>query len=187
MPNILEELKQGLQLLKLEWAEDLANYKKKFLNTSIADKKKEGITWHPILLKKHKIGMGERLLVEVERMDTNYPSSFSSGKSVTFFSTHEGYQGMENRVNGVVNQVKKDLMVVTLQADEIPDWMQDSRLGVDLLFDEASYREMETALKKVIKGENIRLAELRDIALGEKKPSFKELPAFELPSEFFLL
>lgn len=85
MPNILEELKHGLQLLKLEWSEDLANYKKKFLNTSIADKKKEGITWHPILLKKHKIGMGERLLVEVERMDSNYPSSFSSGKSVTFF------------------------------------------------------------------------------------------------------
>lgn len=181
MPNILEELKQGLQLLKLEWAEDLANYKKKFLNTSISDKKKEGITWHPILLKKHKIGMGERLLVEVERMDTNYPSSFSSGKSVTFFSTHEGYQGADYRVNGVVNQVKKDTMVVTLQADEIPDWMQDSRLGVDLLFDEASYREMESALKKVIKGENIRLSELRDIALGEKKPSFKELPLFELP------
>ncbi|MBA4301936.1 MAG: IGHMBP2 family helicase [Cyclobacterium sp.] len=181
MPNILEELKHGLQLLKLEWSEDLANYKKKFLNTSIADKKKEGITWHPILLKKYKIGMGERLLVEVERMDSNYPSSFSSGKSVTFFSTHEGCQGSENRVNGVVNQVKKDSMVVTLQADEIPDWMQDSRLGVDLLFDEASYREMESALKKVIKGENIRLVELRDIALGEMKPRVKEMSEFDLP------
>ncbi|HSF52792.1 MAG TPA: hypothetical protein VLA71_03520, partial [Algoriphagus sp.] len=144
MPNIIEELKQGLKLLKLEWSEDLAQYKKKFLNTSLADKKKEGITWHPIQLKKSKIGMGERLLVEVERLDSNYPSAFSSGKSVTFFSTHEGYQGAENRVNGVVNQVKKDSMVVTLQADELPDWMQDTRLGVDLLFDEASYREMES-------------------------------------------
>jgi ATP-dependent RNA/DNA helicase IGHMBP2 len=179
MPNIIEELKQGLKLLKLEWSEDLAQYKKKFLNTSLADKKKEGITWHPIKLKKSKIGMGERLLVEVERLDSNYPSAFSSGKSVTFFSTHEGYQGAENRVNGVVNQAKKDSMVVTLQADELPEWMQDTRLGVDLLFDEASYREMEAALKKVIGGENPRLAELRDIALGEKIPKFGELPPVE--------
>jgi ATP-dependent RNA/DNA helicase IGHMBP2 len=170
MPNIIEELKQSLKLLKLEWSEDLAQYKRKFLNTSLAEKKKEGLTWHPIQLKKTKIGMGERLIVEVERMDSNYPSTFSSGKSVTFFSTHEGYQGAENRVNGVVNQVFRDSMVVTLQADEIPDWMQDSRLGVDLLFDEASYREMEFALKKVIAGENPRLAELRDIALGQKSP-----------------
>lgn len=181
MSNINDELKQGLKLLKLEWSEDLAQYKKKFLNTSISDKKKEGITWHPILLKKSKIGMGERLLVEVERLDSSYPSSFSSGKSVTFFSTHEGYQGAENRVNGVVNQVKKDSMVVTLQADEIPDWMQDARLGVDLLFDEVSYREMESALKKVMAGENLRVAELRDIAYGEKNPKFRELPLIELP------
>ncbi len=160
MPNISEELKQGLKLLKLEWSEDLAQYKKKFLNTSIADKKKEGITWHPIQLKKSKIGMGERLLVEVERLDSGYPSAFSSGKSVTFFSTQDGYHSPENRVNGVINQVKQDMMVVTLQADEIPDWMQGSRLGVDLLFDEASYREMESALKKVMAGENLRLAEL---------------------------
>jgi ATP-dependent RNA/DNA helicase IGHMBP2 len=182
MPNITEELKQGLKLLKQEWAEDLAQYKKKFLNTSLADKKKEGITWYPILLKKSKIGMGERLLVEVERTDTDYPSSFGSGKSVTFFSNQEGYQSSENRINGVVNQVKRDSMIVTLQGDEIPDWMNEGRIGVDLLFDEASYREMESALKKVMTAENPRLIEIRDIALGEKAPKSKNLPFSELPS-----
>lgn len=39
-------------------------------------------------------------------------------------------------------------MVVTIQADELPEWMLDSRLGVDLLFDENTYREMELAVKK---------------------------------------
>jgi superfamily I DNA and/or RNA helicase len=174
MPNIEEELKQGLKLLKLEWQEDLAQYQKKFLNTSLTEKKKEGITWHPIQLKKSKIGMGERLLVEVERLDNKYPSSFSSGKSVSFFSTQEGYHSSENRVNGVVNQVKKDTMVVTLQADELPEWMENNRLGVDLLFDEASYREMEFALKKVIVAESQRLKELREILLGSAQPNFSE-------------
>ena len=180
MSNYPEELKQGLKLLKLEWQEDLAQYKKKFLNTSVADKKKEGITWHPILLKKTKIGMGERLTIEVERTDSSYPSAFGSGKSVTFYSTQEGYHGSEFRVNGVVNQAKKDTLIVTLQADEVPDWMDSGRLGVDLLFDEASYREMGSALKKVISPDNSRLTELRDIAYGEKNPKFKEIPTLEL-------
>lgn len=176
MPNIKEELKNGLKLLKLEWQEDLAQYKKKFLNTSLADKKKEGITWHPIQLKKSKIGMGERLLVEVERFDSNHPSAFNSGKSVSFFTTQDSYQSAEHRVNGVINFVKKNSMTVTLQVDEIPDWMEGNRLGVDLLFDEASYREMEFALKKVISGENQRVEELKDMLLGDKAPQFSDKP-----------
>ncbi|MCS5488821.1 AAA domain-containing protein [Algoriphagus limi] len=172
MDKVTEELKKGLKLLRLEWEEDLAQYKKKFLNTSLADKKKEGITWHPIQVKKAKIGMGERLLVEIERLDSNQNSAFQSGKSVAFFSTQEGYSKSENRINGVINQVKKDSMIVTLQVDELPEWMDSTRLGVDLLFDEGSYREMEFALKKVINPENIRLRELKEILLGDKEPSF---------------
>lgn len=175
MDKVTEELRKGLKLLKQEWQEDLAQYKKKFLNTSLADKKKEGITWHPIQVKKAKIGMGERLLVEIERLDSSQNSAFQSGKSVAFFSTQDGYASSENRVNGVINQVKKDSMIVTLQADELPDWMDSSRLGVDLLFDEASYREMEFALKKVISPENQRLKELREILIGDRAAAFSDL------------
>lgn len=174
MDKVTEELKKGLKLLKQEWQEDLAQYKKKFLNTSLADKKKEGITWHPIQLKKAKIGMGERLLVEIEKLDQSQNSAFQSGKSVAFFSTQDGYASSENRVNGVINQVKKDTMIVTLQADELPEWMDSSRLGVDLLFDEASYREMEFALKRVIEADNLRLKELKETLLGERTSVFSE-------------
>ncbi|WP_288372631.1 AAA domain-containing protein [uncultured Algoriphagus sp.] len=175
MDKVTEELRKGLKLLKQEWQEDLAQYKKKFLNTSLADKKKEGITWHPIQVKKAKIGMGERLLVEIERLDSNQNSAFQSGKSVAFFSTHEGYASSEYRINGVINQVRKDSMIITLQADELPEWMDSSRLGVDLLFDEASYREMEFALKKVISPENQRLKELREILIGDRAAAFCDL------------
>ncbi|MEN2280956.1 AAA domain-containing protein [Algoriphagus sp. SE2] len=174
MDKVTEELKKGLKLLKLEWQEDLAQYKQKFLNSSIAEKKKEGITWHPVLLKKSKIGMGERLLVEIERTDSNQSSAFSSGKSVSFFTTQDRYQSAEHRVNGVINFVRNNSMIVTLQVDEIPDWMEGGRLGVDLLFDEASYREMEFALKRVISTENKRVEELKEILLGKKSPQFSE-------------
>ncbi|MFC5625304.1 IGHMBP2 family helicase [Algoriphagus winogradskyi] len=182
MDKVTEELKKGLKLLKLEWQEDLAQYKQKFLNTSLAEKKKAGITWHPIQLKKSKIGMGERLIVEVERSDASYASSFNSGKSVSFFSTHEYYNATENRVNGVINFVRQNTMTVTLQADELPEWMDGGKLGVDLLFDEASYREMEFALKKVISSENKRVDELKEILLGEKAPQFSEKQIYTKPN-----
>ncbi|WP_268036654.1 AAA domain-containing protein [Algoriphagus sp. PAP.12] len=179
MDKVTEELKKGLKLLKLEWQEDLAQYKKKFLNTSLQAKKKEGITWYPVQVKKSKIGMGERLLVEIEKLDHHQASSFQSGKSVSFFSNQEGYLSAEFRVNGVINTVKKDMMVVTLQADELPEWMEGSKLGVDLLFDEASYREMEYALKQVIKGDTPRINEFKEILLGDQAPKFNSLARIE--------
>ena len=60
-------------------------------------------------------------------------------------------------------------MVITLNADELPDWIEDSLLGVDVMFDEMSYREMEFALKEVMKAEDNRDAELREILLGTEK------------------
>ena len=169
MGNIQEELRNSLKLLKQEWEEDLIQYKKKFLYTSISDKKEEGVCWYPVQLKKSKIGFGERLIVEFERFDPGAPHSFQSGKSVSIFSNQTQFQS--HRISGVINQVKKDTMVVTLQSDDVPEWMHQGKLGIDLLFDEASYREMEYAMKAVIKSEKGRLGELKEILLGEKAPS----------------
>ncbi|MCR9017231.1 AAA domain-containing protein [Aquiflexum gelatinilyticum] len=168
MGNIQEELRNSLKLLKQEWEEDLQQYKKKFLYTSISDKKEEGVCWYPVQLKKSKIGFGERLILEFERFDPGAPHVFQSGKSVSIFSNQPQFQSQ--RVNGVINQVKKDAMIVTLQAEDIPDWMHQGKLGIDLLFDEASYREMESAMKAVIKSEKGRLGELKEILLGERAP-----------------
>ncbi|MCH6201158.1 AAA domain-containing protein [Aquiflexum sp. LQ15W] len=168
MGNIQEELRNSLKLLKQEWEEDLQQHKKKFLYTSISDKKEEGVCWYPVQLKKTKIGFGERLILEFERFDTGAPHVFQSGKSVSIFSNQPQFQS--RRVNGVINQVKRDTMIVTLQAEDVPDWMHQGKLGIDLLFDEASYREMESAMKAVIKSDKGRLGELKEILLGERAP-----------------
>src|SRR5690606_23059562 len=69
-------------------------------------------------------------------------------------------------------------MVITLTGDHLPDWIHDGKLGVDLLFDEASYREMEWTLKKLLKTDSGRIAELRDILLGEKPADFSTTSSF---------
>jgi ATP-dependent RNA/DNA helicase IGHMBP2 len=175
MSNIQDQLRNTFKLLKIEWEEDLTQYKKKFLYTSVADKKEEGVCWYPVLLKKSKIGHGERIIVDLERLDTSYAHIFQSGKSVSIFSTLEGYH--HQRINGVINQVKKEVMVITIQVDEIPEWMHKGKMGIDLLFDEASYREMEFAMKAVLKAEKGRIHELKSILMGETVATF-ETPIF---------
>lgn len=174
MSKIQEELKISLKLLKQEWQEDLEQYKKKFLYSSLSDKKDEGICWYPVSLKKTRFGYGERLIIDLEKSESNQAHLFQSGKSVSIFSNHESYNSPKNRINGVINQVKKDVMTVTLQVEELPEWFHKGRMGVDLLFDEASYREMENALHAVSKADNSRLGELKRVLLGENAADFRK-------------
>src|SRR5690606_3446951 len=73
-------------------------------------------------------------------------------------------------------------MVITLNADDLPDWLEDGHLGVDVMFDEGTYREMEYALKTVMQAEDSRLAELRDILLGTKPARFAQRESTTAPA-----
>ena len=166
-PN--DQLLRTLELIKLERQADLEQYRQKILLRSLQQRTKEGSTWYPVSLKRDYIGTGERPTIEVER--TNHleqPHSFQSGKVVSVFSNASG-KSARKHVNGVVNYVRDNTMVITLNGDDLPDWIADGLLGVDVMFDEMSYREMEFTLKEVIKADGNRVAELKNILLGNAK------------------
>lgn len=163
-----QQLQKTLELIKLERQADLDYYRQKVLLRSLQQRTKEGTTWYPVRLKRDYIGTGERLIVEIDRTShMDQPHAFQSGKSVSFFSNAAG-KPERDHVNGVINYVRDNTMVITLNADDLPDWIEDSLLGVDVMFDEMSYREMEFALKEVMKAEDNRVAELREILLGSE-------------------
>jgi ATP-dependent RNA/DNA helicase IGHMBP2 len=183
MSRIIEELKHTLSLLKIEWKEDLEYYKRKVLLASIQDKKKDGVCWYPVVIKKSYISTGEQLVVEVERIsEKDTPHVFQSGKIVSFYSNTSEKDNRHNHVSGVIKFHKGNLMAITLNANDLPDWIDDGKLGVDLLFDEASYKEMEFAMKKVINLEGGRTFELREILLGSKDATFHEGERIEAPN-----
>ncbi|MEL6926349.1 MAG: AAA domain-containing protein, partial [Bacteroidota bacterium] len=74
---------------------------------------------------------------------------------------------------GVINYVQKNRMKIILNSKDLPDWLGDGLIGVDLMFDETSYLEMEKALLKVMKAKGDRLAELRDILFAAKATNRK--------------
>jgi ATP-dependent RNA/DNA helicase IGHMBP2 len=164
-----EQLQKTFELIKLERQADLEYYRQKVLLRSIHERTKEGTTWYPLRFNRDYIGTGERLIIEVERTNhLDLPHAFQSGKSVSVFSNASGKPEKEH-VNGVVNYVRDNVMSITLNSDDVPDWIEDGLVGVDVMFDEMSYREMEFALKEVMKAEDNRVAMLREILLGGEK------------------
>jgi superfamily I DNA and/or RNA helicase len=163
-----ESLVRTLELLRQERQADLEYYRQKVLLRSLHQRVLEGTTWYPVRLKNDYIGTGERLVVELDRTNQlEQPHAFQTGKSVSLFSNASGKPEKEH-VNGVINYVRDNTMVVTLQGDELPDWLDDGQLGVDVMFDEMSYREMEFALREVIKATDSRVAAFREILLGDE-------------------
>jgi ATP-dependent RNA/DNA helicase IGHMBP2 len=180
MTSSIEELQHVKSLLALEKKYEFEQYQKKMLTASLKEKVSTGICWYPVTVDRSWIGMGERMIVEVSQTkNTDTPHSFQSGNVIRLFSNTGNKENPE--VNGVVNYLKGKTMVITLNMDDLPEWINDGKLGVDLMFDEASYKEMEKALLSVIRAEKNRLAELREILLGFKSPKFTELPEVTLP------
>ncbi len=165
----IDKLKYTFQLLQLERQADLEQYRQKVLMRSLHQRTKEGVTWYPVRLLRDYIGTGERVMIEIEKTNSfEQPHSFQSGKVVSFFTNASG-KPEKQHVNGVINYVRDNMMTITLNGDDLPDWIDDGSLGVDVMFDEMTYREMEYAMKKVMEAEDNRVAELREILLGEEK------------------
>ena len=73
------------------------------------------------------------------------------------------------------------MAVVLPGAGALAELQTDGILGVQLYFDETSYRAMFEALEDTIRAKDNRLAELRDILLGTQKPGFRELYPVRFP------
>jgi ATP-dependent RNA/DNA helicase IGHMBP2 len=166
------ELKKVQALLKQEKEEELLQYKAKLKDSSYATLRKKGLCWYPVKIEKTGYNSGERLIVRISRPKEHQEShQFQSGKPISLFSNASD-KDEEDFVNGVVNQVKEQEMFITLNSDELPDWTYNGYMGVQLLFDEVSYREMEQTMAYLIETEDKRINELKNILIGSKQAEF---------------
>jgi superfamily I DNA and/or RNA helicase len=153
------------ELVRLEKEADLEQYRELIERLPLEERKAKGFTWFPVAVGKTGYTYGERAYLIVEHADSSdLPHQFRSGKTVRFFVRLA--DGKLKERTGVINFVDKKRMKIILNAKDLPDWMHMGAAGVDLLFDERSYQEMEKVLKIVREAKKGRLAELRTILLG---------------------
>jgi ATP-dependent RNA/DNA helicase IGHMBP2 len=181
MRDLQEELKSVQALLKIEQEEDLAQYRHKSLKSPISERKKNGLCWYPLAITHTEIGFGNKVVVEVERTSgRDELHLFQTGKAAALFSNAHSTQGLI--LPGVIVATKRNRLRLATNKEELPDWIEDGKLGIDLTFDEMSYKEMDLALRKVMEADGGRLAALREILLGNRPASFNEkLTQEEIP------
>lgn len=168
----------------MERRADQEQYREKVTNRSLSQRVKEGTTWYPVKLRRNYIGTGERNIIELERSNQlDQPHVFQSGKTVNIFSNTAGKPDRDH-FSGVVNFVRDNLITITVNSDDLPEWIDGSLLGIDVMFDEMTYREMEFAMKTVAKAEDKRLAVLRDVLMGDQE--IEKGSAFLAPSTEWL-
>lgn len=178
--EIQASLTHQVSLLKKEKTADYALYQERMMNTNIKDRVKNGVTWYPIRIEKDFISTGERITLEIKKnTDTDQKHAFQVGGVVTIFS---GTEEKDKALGGVVGYLKEDTMRIVLNQSFLPDWIYEDKLGVNLLFDDGTYREMNKSLHTVMQASNDRLAQLRDILYGLKEASFQNGHTFEIPA-----
>jgi len=177
------ELRHVHALMQLEQKEDLAQFKRKNAKASIKERQRRGLTWYPVKINKQEIGFGGNLVLELERpADQQELHLFQVGKNAALFGNLLGHPNTDHpTLYGVITSVRRNKLLLATTKEDLPDWVFDGgRLGIDLTFDEVSYREMESALDQVTRAHGDRLAELRDTLLGARAARFRESKVYDL-------
>ena len=170
-------------LMQLEQKEDQAQFKLNNASATIKERRRRGLTWYPVTITQEDIGFGGKVVLELERPAHRQDLHlFQIGKNASLFSDAPGNRGPDRPVlSGVVTSVRRNKLLLATTKEALPDWALDgSTLGIDLTFDEVSYREMNQALSAVMLAHGNRLAELRDVLLGARPAGFREHKADDL-------
>ncbi len=169
--NPILALQQQRMLLEIEYNCEKDNFQKQALSMGLQRKIKRGDALWPLKYGKSYYNSLNQLALEVYRQaDDDVEHNFEYGRPVMFFSlgNNEKTDGKASvnyfKFTGVVNYADGDRIVVTVP-DNAPllELQNAGNFGMQLSFDETSYKMMFEALDRVIRARGNRLAYLRDL------------------------
>lgn len=167
--NPLLSLQQQRLLLEIEYNTEREAYRRQTESMGLMRKVKRGDAWYPIRGGRSYYNSLNQLVVEVYRtQDDDIEHNFEYGRPVCFFRVSEDGKGGEKityfKQTCTVNYADGDRMVVIVPDNGIAAEVQNgNHFGVQLFFDETTYRLMFEALDRVSKAKGNRLAYLRDL------------------------
>ena len=178
----IQALLQQRTLLQLEYYTEKEAFRKLTEQMGMQRKVKRGDAWFPLRVGKSFYNSLNQTAIEVFRTsDQDIEHNFEFGRPVMFFMVKKmGKNESQGRkvqsikyfsFTGTVSYVDGDRMVITVP-DSAPllDLQQSTEpIGVQLSFDETSYKLMFEALDRVMKAKNNRLAYLRDLFYSHQK------------------
>ena len=177
----IQALEQQRLLLQLEYQTEKETFRKQTEEMGVQRKVKRGDAWYPLKVDKSYYNSLNQLAVEVIRTsDQEIEHTFEFGKTVMFFSC------VDNKIKylpftATVSYVDGDRMVCIIPNNGYLVTLQNTQnVGVQLSFDETSYRLMMEALDRAIKGKG-RLGYLRDLFYTHQKAETFVFPPMHFP------
>lgn len=192
-PTLL--LQRQRMLLEIEYNHEKEEFRKQTETMGVERKVRRGDAWFPISIGKSYYNSLNQMVVEVMRQPgSDIEHNFEAGRPVCFFTIKNDTStaGAKNTKGGsklqylsftaTVSYAEQDRMVVALpDSGRIVDLQRQDALGVQLFFDETSYRLMFEALDRVIRARSGRLADLRDIFYTKAPASRYTFDAMRFP------
>ena len=173
MTTAIQALQQQRLLLQMEYAAEKDAFRKQTEEMGLMRKVKRGDAWYPLKMGKSYYNSLNQLVVEVFRQgDDEIEHNFEFGRPVCFFRVDSGTSGMSGKsrdtiryfnFTGTVSYVDGDRMVVAVPDNgQLIDVQGAENVGIQLFFDETSYKMMFEALDRVMRAKG-RLGYLRDL------------------------
>lgn len=177
--NIIEKLQKAIILEKqaeIEYFENLIHQK------SLQERVNSGISFYPIQLKEEKIGAGNQLILEFQSDSfLNSKAKLQNGQVVSIFTLQELPKKEAKSFKAVLLSIYKNTIKVMPYSSELPDWIEEGKLGIDLYFDETSYVLMEKALEKLKEKGSPYLEQIKRIVWGKEKLHFSDTYEISIP------
>ena len=169
------ELQRQRMLLQMEYEEERTAHEEASKEIGVARRVGRGDAWWPVRVDRSYYNSLNQLCIEVRRTpskeeeDEVEEHNFEFGRPVRFFEWSEksgaGKVNRFSRITGVVSYVDGDRMVIAVP-DGAPiidlQSADPGTIGVELGFDETSYRLMFEALERTMRAKG-RLGYLRDL------------------------
>ena len=170
-------------LLQKEFDYEKEMYREQTERTGIHRRIQQGLCWYPVVPGRSYYKSLNQLVIEIERReDKEIEHNFEYGRPVCFFTTGANGQPQILNFSAVISYVQDDRMVVVLPSPSaLFDIQGKSEIGVQLYFDETSYKTMFSALSAVIGAKGNRLAYLRDVLLGKTPAGRRTLFPIRFP------
>ena len=192
-PTLL--LQRQRMLLEIEYNHEKEEFRKQTETMGVERKVRRGDAWFPVSIGRSYYNSLNQMVVEVMRQPgSDIEHNFEAGRPVCFFTIKNDTStaGAKNTKGGsklqylsftaTVSYAEQDRMVVALpDSGRIVDLQRQDALGVQLFFDETSYRLMFEALDRVIRARSGRLADLRDIFYTKVPASRYTFDAMRFP------
>lgn len=162
--NTPAQLLRQRELLRMEYEAERDEFRQQTEQIGVRRKVKRGDAWFPVSIGRSYYNSLNQYCVEIWRTEgeTEQEHNFEPGRPVTFFRSDDNARLHYFNIQGVVNYADAERMVVVLPENtSIID--VEGKVGVQLYFDETSYRMMMDALDRTINARNGRLAYLRDL------------------------